>query len=107
MAGHVVETGSNRVRANPLGRGGGRARGGTGPSVTSSLQLYVKVNFYKNKGNQRSAPIFRCSRHDNIPHPRTSTVSPVFHSVCFFSSYYYLYKARPLLHQVLRDAREQ
>lgn len=66
MAGHVVETGSNRVRANPLGRGGGRARGGTGPSVTSSLQLYVKVNFYKNKGNRRFAPIFSRSRLDSI-----------------------------------------
>lgn len=60
MAGHVARAGANRVRANPLRRGGGRARGGTGPSVTSSQQLYVKVNLYKNKGNRRSAPMFRC-----------------------------------------------
>lgn len=76
MAGHVVAAGSNRVRANPRGRGGGRARGGTGPSVTGSLQLYVKVNFYKNKENRRSATIFRRSRD--------STTFLIHESVQFF-----------------------
>lgn len=66
MAGHVAVTGSNRVHANPLRRGGGRARGGTGPTVTNSLlQLcYVlRWNFYKNKP---STLIFRCSRQHCI-----------------------------------------